>query len=312
MAMRTAKRVAAYKTRLTESLPSQIELWTARENRLLSVVTGAKGISVAALLVRECPDPPIELDPDTDEEEEKQPDTIESVEAKQPDSEETTDDDERTTDGEGETQSYSDDETQDFSKPKIAKVVDPTTRPWTSTDAGSSLPSPSRNILLVPPPHTTSTSTNKSHTHTLQTHTLVAAAALNISEKQRVRLQGQSVAMAQYCSLMCNRAKAMLNFITTECPETRGDVLTAFRQKYHQYGLRQITLTVIKKMSKCLLGCMHCTPSPLSPHSLITHTHNRYKRPRYIHAVAIVLPATWVLQTGQERSIYGGVSFATR
>ena len=65
---RAAKRVTAYKDNLKKHLPSQIKLWNARENRLLTILTGSKGISITALLHRECPDPPVELDFDTDDE----------------------------------------------------------------------------------------------------------------------------------------------------------------------------------------------------------------------------------------------------
>ena len=81
----------------------------------------------------------------------------------------------------------------------------------------------------------------------------VSAAALQISEKQRVRLQRQTVAMTQYCALMVGRSRMMLRFINKECPDDRGDVLTAFRNKYPDYGLRKITVTVTKKMGKSLL-----------------------------------------------------------
>ena len=88
--------------------------------------------------------------------------------------------------------------------------------------------------------------------------TIASAAALNISNKQRTRLQQQAMSMAQYCGLMADRASTMLNFIEVECPDNRGDVLTLFREKYPQYGLRSITLSVTTKMGKlfvCLLAC---------------------------------------------------------
>lgn len=69
VANRIRKRVAKYKSRLRTNLPPQIEKWTEREKRLIAVITGAA--SLDALLVRECPDPPVEVDPDTDEEETK-------------------------------------------------------------------------------------------------------------------------------------------------------------------------------------------------------------------------------------------------
>ena len=73
---RNAQRIAAYKDKLCENLPSQIELWRKRESRLLDLITGKSGLSIAALLVRQCPDPPkeIDLDPDTDDEESKNAD----------------------------------------------------------------------------------------------------------------------------------------------------------------------------------------------------------------------------------------------
>ena len=71
VAKRVTKRVAKYKKKLRENLPSQIKIWDAREQRLLQVITGMAGVPVDALLVRECPDPPVEVDPDTDEEETK-------------------------------------------------------------------------------------------------------------------------------------------------------------------------------------------------------------------------------------------------
>ena len=75
-----------------------------------------------------------------------------------------------------------------------------------------------------------------------------SAAALTISEKQRVRLQRQALAMSQYCALMVERAKAMLRFLDEECPADAGNVLTLFRKRYPQYGLRAITLSVTKKI----------------------------------------------------------------
>ena len=41
---------------------------------LLTVITGKSGVSIEALLVRQCPDPPEENDPDTDDEESKHED----------------------------------------------------------------------------------------------------------------------------------------------------------------------------------------------------------------------------------------------
>ena len=80
-----------------------------------------------------------------------------------------------------------------------------------------------------------------------------AASALSISEKQRVRLQQQAMAMSHYCSLMVARAKMMLKFVEDECPADAGNVLTLFRQKYPQYGLRAITLAVTTKIGMCVL-----------------------------------------------------------
>ena len=74
VAKRVAKRIAVYKAKLVKNLPSQIELWKRRESRLLNLITGKSGVSIAALLVRECPDPPEEIDPDTDDEESKHED----------------------------------------------------------------------------------------------------------------------------------------------------------------------------------------------------------------------------------------------
>ena len=62
-------RVAKYKVKLRKNLPPQIEAWSKREKRLIAAITGA--VPLDALLVRECPDPPVEVDPDTDEEETK-------------------------------------------------------------------------------------------------------------------------------------------------------------------------------------------------------------------------------------------------
>ena len=80
VAKRAAKRIAKYKERLTENLPSQIDVWNKRETRLLNLITGKSGVSIAALLVRECPDPPKEIDPDTDDDESKHEDKVEDKE----------------------------------------------------------------------------------------------------------------------------------------------------------------------------------------------------------------------------------------
>ena len=74
IAKRAAQRIAVYKQKLSENLPSQIDLWHKREMRLLNAITGKSGVSVASLLVRACPDPPKENDPDTDDEESKHED----------------------------------------------------------------------------------------------------------------------------------------------------------------------------------------------------------------------------------------------
>ena len=68
IANKEKKRIEAYKRGLKKSLPEEIELWGARESRLLGIVSGAAGLSNAVLLMRGCPDPPVEIDPDTDEE----------------------------------------------------------------------------------------------------------------------------------------------------------------------------------------------------------------------------------------------------
>ena len=47
---------------------------------------------------------------------------------------------------------------------------------------------------------------------------------------------------------MVDRGKTMLRFITSECPDDRGDVLTLFRRKYPELGLRAITKTVAQTM----------------------------------------------------------------
>ena len=63
---RVAKRAERYKNRLKEQLPSQIIIWSAREDRLLKIISGITGVPIASLLVRQCPDPPVEADPDID------------------------------------------------------------------------------------------------------------------------------------------------------------------------------------------------------------------------------------------------------
>ena len=73
------KRIDAYKRGLRTSLPLEIKLWGERETRLLGIISGTAGLSNAVLLMRECPDPPVEIDPDTDEES-KQTETTETTE----------------------------------------------------------------------------------------------------------------------------------------------------------------------------------------------------------------------------------------
>ena len=102
VAKRIAKRVAKYKKKLCTNLPPQIEKWKAREQRLLQVLSGTAGVPIDALLVRECPDPPVEVDPDTDEEETKKADV------------------------------------DDKTLPITSHDNDPTTQPWTSEHTGHS------------------------------------------------------------------------------------------------------------------------------------------------------------------------------
>ena len=109
IANRSAKRIAAYKHRLSENLPSQIELWKKRETRLLTVITGKSGVSIEALLVRQCPDPPEENDPDTDDEESKHEDETKIDQCKHGDS-----------------------------KMQLQQSSDPTIRVWTDSDIASS------------------------------------------------------------------------------------------------------------------------------------------------------------------------------
>ena len=68
VAKRVEKRVERYKNKLKQQLPSQISLWSAREDRLLKIISKKAGVSIAALLIRQCPNPPCEVDPDTDDE----------------------------------------------------------------------------------------------------------------------------------------------------------------------------------------------------------------------------------------------------
>ena len=115
MAERNTKRVEIYKNKLKDQLPSQIRVWNDREQRLVKVVSGTAGFSLVALLVRQCPDPPTEVDPDTDDEsktdEHKLPDTSECE----------------------------------------LLNDDPTTRPWTASDQGAC--SPPAPFSTLPPPH---------------------------------------------------------------------------------------------------------------------------------------------------------------
>ena len=106
IAEKAAKRVAVYKSNLMTKLPFQVKLWSTRETRLLSIITGSTGISIAALLIRECPDPPVEVDPDTDDE------------SKQEDEHENT--------------------SQEKTRTTTNEFDDPTIQPWNSTDAGNS------------------------------------------------------------------------------------------------------------------------------------------------------------------------------
>ena len=158
VANRIRKRVAKYKSRLRTNLPSQIKKWTEREKRLIDVITGAA--SLDALLVRECPDPPVEVDPDTDEEETK------------------TDEQTTTLPEEGKVDDIDDVDNENN---------DPTTRPWTKNEETSTSVGDCSASLLAqhsPPPFT---------------HT-ASAAALEISQKQRSRLLQQAMAMSRYCS----------------------------------------------------------------------------------------------------------------
>ena len=103
---RCRKRVEKYKLKLKQNLPSQIKLWSRRENRLLSVMTGSSGISIVARLARECPDPPVEVDPDTDEESKVQ-DNVKFLDSER-------------------------------GGALVAETDDPTIRVWTPSDTGTS------------------------------------------------------------------------------------------------------------------------------------------------------------------------------
>ena len=213
---RVAKRVERYKNKLKKQLPSQIAVWGARETRLLNIVSGTAGVPIAALLVRQCPDPPEEVDPDTDDE-------------------------------------CKTDEVRDEKEANAnISTDDPTLREWTESDQSEFLP--------VCPPLSPITHTTVAYV------CAVSGVALEISEKQRVRLQQQAMSMAQYCGMMHNRAKSMLRFIQKECPSNRGDVLTQFKKKYPMYGLRTMTMNIIKKFGKFVLflfaSCL-----------LVSHTH---------------------------------------
>ena len=120
VAKRIGKRVVKYKNRLRKNLPSQIKIWSEREKRLLAVITGSAGVPIDALLMRECPDPPAEVDPDTDEDETK-----------------------------------TDDQTDTLPEGKLDDECDeddPTTRPWTCKQQGLHRPR-SRFVTLTPSLH---------------------------------------------------------------------------------------------------------------------------------------------------------------
>jgi len=104
IANREKKRIDAYKRGLKTSLPLEIKLWGARELRLLDIISGAAGLSNAVLLMRECPDPPVEIDPDTDEESKQ-------TEAKTCETK--------------------------IAKRRIDNTEDPTIRAWSSSDSGT-------------------------------------------------------------------------------------------------------------------------------------------------------------------------------
>ena len=111
---------------MKEQLPSQILLngVAAREDRLLKIISGTAQVSITSLLLRQCPDPPSEVDPDTDDE------------------------------------SKNDKHEYDHAtKPKCKQFNgDPTTRPWTTSDSGPSSPYRTPFSPLHPPPlHTTYT-----------------------------------------------------------------------------------------------------------------------------------------------------------
>ena len=50
----------------------------------------------------------------------------------------------------------------------------------------------------------------------------------------------------------------MLRFLDEECPANAGNVLTLFRKRYPQYGLRAITLSVTKKIGEVSVSCLPC------------------------------------------------------
>ena len=114
VAKRVAKRVERYKKKLKEQLPSQITVWSAREERLLKIISGTSGVPIAALLIRQCPDPPAEVDPDTDDEAKKE------------------------------------DECEKKEVSKISVNDDPTIRAWTASDEGRLLvlPRPHSSRLI--------------------------------------------------------------------------------------------------------------------------------------------------------------------
>ena len=73
---------------------------------------------------------------------------------------------------------------------------------------------------------------------------------------------------------MVDRGKTMLRFITSECPDDRGDILTLFRHKYPELGLRAITQNVAKKMGRITYMHAHAhAPLPPPPPPPPNHTY---------------------------------------
>ena len=101
-----------------------------------------------------------------------------------------------------------------------------------------------------------------------------------------MRLQRQAMSMSHYCSLMVDRAKMMLRFIEDECPADAGNVLTLFRNKYPEYGLRPITLAVTEKfgLGMCVLCVFVCAQSQVCV-CLCCVNASRYKRSVHFHAM---------------------------